>query len=264
VAKVALAVLDELPAQTGIVADGERPGPDVRTRIAFGEARASIHLRQHDLPVGASIDWTDSKAGHLAYIWSGSAEVDGQMLNPGSMLLVEHRASAVLTAGKEGCSLIAFCPNPAAGNEATRAGGHVHVLPVEQVPRVARMRPTSTTGAALFANSQCPTCEFWLHENDFTEGDFVVEPHYHSEDEIILVIGGEIVLGRRTYGRGTAIAIERNTVYGFQTGPRGLSFINFRPSHPSYARAGARETVDELNFYQLLDPLPYQAAAAPT
>lgn len=53
--------------------------------------------------------------------------------------------------------------------------------------------------------------------------------HAHDEDEIMYVLGGEIILGRRRYPPGSAIYIPGKTLYSFRSGPQGLRFLNFRP-----------------------------------
>jgi quercetin dioxygenase-like cupin family protein len=57
-----------------------------------------------------------------------------------------------------------------------------------------------------------------------------VEPHAHTEDEIIYVLEGSILLGARTLGPGDALHVGRDTLYGFKTGPDGCVFLNFRPT----------------------------------
>jgi quercetin dioxygenase-like cupin family protein len=60
--------------------------------------------------------------------------------------------------------------------------------------------------------------------------DAVVEPHAHTEDEIVYVLEGSILLGARTLGPGDALCVGKDTLYGFTTGPEGCSFLNFRPT----------------------------------
>ena len=78
-----------------------------------------------------------------------------------------------------------------------------------------------------------------------------------AQDEVIVVIDGEIVLGRRGYGPGTAIAIARDTLYGFRSGDQGLVFINFRPRSPVYVPADkSRAAIDERAFNLARMPVP--------
>jgi len=60
--------------------------------------------------------------------------------------------------------------------------------------------------------------------------DAEVAPHAHTEDEIIYVLTGSILLGARTLGPGDALHVAKDTLYGFRTGPEGCTFLNFRPT----------------------------------
>lgn len=66
------------------------------------------------------------------------------------------------------------------------------------------------------------------------EPDEVVEPHGHHEDEIVYVVEGELrFAGDRICGVGSAVFVPGLTVYGFQAGPAGARFLNFRARHDS-------------------------------
>jgi quercetin dioxygenase-like cupin family protein len=66
-----------------------------------------------------------------------------------------------------------------------------------------------------------------LFEVEF-QPDAAVQTHAHSASEIIYVTRGELLLGARRCGPGSAIYIDANTLYGFRTGPEGATFLNFR------------------------------------
>lgn len=234
----------------------EDVGKGVETLGVFCDGSDSIHVRLHRLEAGGSIAWRDSSRGHLVYVWEGAVVVEGHRLASGSVVVVEHGGSIAATADGP-AALLVFNASAGLDELPRREGGHVHLIAAENVPAVDRLGGPANIGGALYADSDCASCELWLHGNDFQDADYVVKPHYHSEDEVIVVTGGEIVLGTRRYGRGTAIAIKRDTIYGFRTGPDGLSFINFRPSRPSFAYAGQAEPVDERAFYPMLPPPPH-------
>jgi quercetin dioxygenase-like cupin family protein len=59
--------------------------------------------------------------------------------------------------------------------------------------------------------------------------DSEVLPHAHSEDEIIVIVEGELRVGSRVLGPGSSVAIDGDTLYGFRAGPNGVRFLNFRP-----------------------------------
>ena len=74
--------------------------------------------------------------------------------------------------------------------------------------------------------------------------------HSHTEDEIIFVTDGEIRLGTRIYGPGTALAIAANTFYGFTAGPAGLRFVNFRARAPGDIRFANGGSMSETAYWR--------------
>lgn len=110
---------------------------------------------------------------------------------------------------------------------------------------------------ALHADARCPTCELWLHENDFFAANEETALHSHSEDEVIFVRGGSIRLGKRLCGPGTALAIAANTKYGFRSGPDGLSFVNFRGTSPTYRSADGALVLDEAELWRTKVGVPH-------
>ena len=130
------------------------------------------------------------------------------------------------------------------------AGGHIHLLPSEKVPRTQGMGGNQGIGGALHADAGCPTCSVWLHENSYAMADKETAPHSHSEDEVIFVHTGSIRLGNRLYGPGTALAIAAATKYGFHSGPDGLGFVNFRGSSPTYTSADGKVVMDVAELWR--------------
>jgi hypothetical protein len=57
-----------------------------------------------------------------------------------------------------------------------------------------------------------------------------VDAHAHETDEIVVVAKGSALFGKRTYGPGSSVMIPKMTLYSFQAGPAGLTFLNFRPT----------------------------------
>jgi hypothetical protein len=57
-------------------------------------------------------------------------------------------------------------------------------------------------------------------------------------------------VGKQAYGAGTALAIAANTKYGFEVGPQGLSFVNFRASAPTYTSQDGEHSMDEAEFWR--------------
>jgi mannose-6-phosphate isomerase-like protein (cupin superfamily) len=55
-----------------------------------------------------------------------------------------------------------------------------------------------------------------------------VSLHAHAADEIIYVIEGELLIGRKRLGVGASVFVGGNTLYSFRAGPTGVRFLNFR------------------------------------
>ena len=104
----------------------------------------------------------------------------------------------------------------------------MHVIPLGRNAQC--YHPEVGYKGTLFAGSNCPICEVWLHKSEFPAHDQEGSLHYHMVDEIIVVVGGEMRVGNRKLRPGTALAIDANTHYGLGVGEEGLSFINFRSS----------------------------------
>ena len=239
-------VTDRLPG--GVTSAGE-------VTVAAGLEGTSdpIHVHRFRLEAGAVLRWHDLPHGSLIHVDNGAIEVEGERLGRDSVLVVEHGASTEASA-LEPTELLAFTP---AGSASSRAGGHVHLLPSDRVPRSRDFYGDGRVGGAWFADSKCPTCEFWLHETVLPQGGFEVGVHAHTEDEVIVVTRGEIVLGQRALGPGTVIAIAHATLYSFRTGPDGLTFLNFRPNLPGYIPATPdHPTYDEWSIFSSHMPAP--------
>lgn len=236
-------------------------------RAVFDKAPDSLHLWIHTLGPDATLEVKGSASDCVAYIWKGEAVAGGVSLAERASLIVERGASIVLTAAAQGASVLIFTLNGEPLRP--RAGGHVHLLPADRVPRTLDMGGAGVAGGALHADAACPTCEVWLHENDFYQADYEVAVHSHTEDEIIFVRAGSMRLGNRLYGAGTALAIKADTKYGFRAGPEGLSFVNFRATSPVYVPADGSQVMDEAKLWRdyvgapdYLEPVYHPTASA--
>jgi hypothetical protein len=210
-----------------------------------------LHLLAHTIEPGAVLKIGPGPVACLAYVWHGEVEADGHALREGSSLVVEEGGSLALKAGKEPAQVLTFyaatAPDPAG------SGGHVHLLPVERVARVDGM--IKGVNGGMHFDSDCPTCTIWLHENEFTPEFLTPEnmnrgAHSHTEDEIIFITDGQARLGNRLVGPGTALAIHADTMYTFNPGPEGLSFINFRAAKPGDIRRDNGSSHSEAGGWQ--------------
>lgn len=225
------------------------------TRAYFNRAQDPLHLHEHRLAAGECLAIGPAEADCVAYVREGFVMAGRQELPRGSSLVAEHGATVQLAAGPQGATVLTFAAARPA--DANRAGGHIHLLPDERVPRY---RPEPGAGGAsggLHFNGECPTCQVWLHENHMPgmAGGNLREAaergiHSHSEDEIIFITAGTMRLGAKLVGPGTALAIAADTFYAFTPGPEGLSFINFRAGRPQAFRMKNGGTFDEAGYWK--------------
>lgn len=225
-------------------------GETVETRSLFNGDRHPIHLHVHRLGQGASARFDGDPTDVAIFVWKGGVQAGGSRLGSGSSIFVEFGASLTLAARDEGATLVAF--NVSRRGSGDRSGMHVHLLPNESVPRTANLGGSEGISGAIHADSQCPTCRVWMHENGYAMPDKETQVHSHSEDEVIFVTAGSVRFGRQMYGPGTALAIAANTKYGFFSGPDGLNFVNFRGSSPTYTSADGTVVMDEAELWRSL------------
>lgn len=248
--KIAIATLDDA-----------RPGDpppgfygEAETAALLDGDKDPLHVHLHTLGRGLVLRIGPLDVDCMAYVWEGGVEAGGRRLAATSSFVVERGAVLDVRGAGDGARVVTF---KASGPPARpRAGGHVHLLPAERVPRAEL---TGTRGAAggMHADASCATCHVWLHENSLAPVE--EEPvdaasekgvHSHSEDEVIFVTDGHMRLGQRLYGRGSAIAIPAETLYSFGVGPEGLKFVNFRAGRPSEIRFKGGGTMDEVAFWR--------------
>ena len=195
----------------------------VQTRAVIKGADRPLFMWQHDLKTGAGLDFDKPKVGHVLYVLSGAIEVDGQPVEQNGTACIEHGATAKVRATKN-TSLYHF--HEREPRHVSRPGRHVHVSGTKGILQ-ARHAHASHFGT-LWADSDCPNCELWLHRSEFEAPRAQRHSHYHTTDEIIVVLKGAMMVGNRALRPGTALAIDTHTPYGFGAPDAGLTFINFR------------------------------------
>jgi hypothetical protein len=217
-----------------------------------------LELHRAELTPGQRLQIGPRDVDTVLYVWRGAVGGGMCSLPSGSSVIVERGASFEITASMDGAELLVFAGTSAGRGE----GGHVHLLPKARVPALDDMGGAEGTGGAIHADSDCPTCEVWLHENHFkgaeppTPDEAARGIHSHSEDEIIVVLAGAMRLGNKLVGPGTALAIAADTLYSFTPGPEGLSFVNFRARRPGDIRFTNGPTMNETGLWRDLLPRP--------
>jgi hypothetical protein len=220
-----------------------------------------IQVYLHRLAAGEDLRVGPIASDCVLYVWQGSVTVGAIALAAGSSATVEHGAKLELYS-IAGAMLISFSGSKEAALAHGRAGGHVHLLPAERVPRADVLEGSQGVGGAIHADAQCPSCEVWLHENHFAPAEPLGPEasargiHSHSESEVIFVTAGSIRLGQKLFPSGTAVAIAADTFYHIAPGPEGMSFINFRAGTPSDIRFANGMTISETGYWQQRLPRP--------
>jgi hypothetical protein len=204
-----------------------RAGEGVSSGAVVERTEAPLTLLRHDLAPGAALTIAGPAAAHLFYIGAGEVNAAGTQIGAGGALVVEQAGEARIEAGPDGAVLLDFFDRDEAPLAAPAGLVHTHASsePGHELPA-----PYSTR-YSLLADSTCPTCALWLHRIEFVEGH-KGSLHAHPEDEIIVVVGGEIGLGTRMEPAGCVLAIDAETPYSFRAGTGGVSFINFRSRDP--------------------------------
>jgi hypothetical protein len=226
------------PYFAGVAAMGE-----VESKAVVTAKDRSLILWQHTLGPGSAIHWNAPAVDHLIYTWKGGAEANGRRLDEDGTLIIERDGIAVLRAGETSVTVLHFfrpdAPSPGRGG--------MHLVNRAEALHYAFPDVEGT----VFADSSRPTCELWFHRNDFVAA-YVVGRHLHTEDEIIFIVKGTMVVGRRQLPPGSALAIDADTVYTFAAGAEGLSFVNFRAQDPRFVMLTAEGRTEPMREYQLV------------
>ncbi len=60
-----------------------------------------------------------------------------------------------------------------------------------------------------------------------------VPRHHHAEDQVFIVLDGEVRQGNRRFGPGSGMFIPGGSTYGVQYGPQGARYLEIRHSKPA-------------------------------
>jgi hypothetical protein len=218
-----------------------------------------LELNRIRLGYGDAMTLEPLARGRIGYVWQGAVRAGGRDLEAGSSFIVESGQALEVAGAGEGGDILLF----AASHDPLEPelGGHVHLLPSDQVPRNDALTETGVRGG-MHADSQCPSCNVWLHENAYpgaepvSPEDLTVGVHSQSEDEIIFIVEGQIRLGRKLFPAGTAIAIPGDTLYSFTAGPDGMAFVNFRAGLPADIHFPGGQTMNEVEYWKGKLPRP--------
>ncbi|MDW3215573.1 MAG: hypothetical protein R8G01_16355 [Ilumatobacteraceae bacterium] len=191
----------------------------------------SLWLCLAEFEAGGSIEWTTPHSDDALYVLDGIVEVDDRQVGSGGAVIVEHGAAARLTV-VERAKLAHFgshTDGPALGGPLGDPGepmNSVHVIGPEGT-HVSGAR--ENVHAVWFADGTCDHCRAQLLQvtappSDESRG----KAHHHSQDEIILLLEGELSMGSHHFGPMSALSIPGDVRYALVGGQDGHRFVNFR------------------------------------
>ena len=198
-----------------------------------------------DLGDGAAISWPGCHGDEGVYVVSGALDIDSRVCPADGCIIVESNVvtRAVALGATRVVHVGPYDPAPPTdglyGPPSDRDHG-VHVIGAGGwFASGSRERVV----ARWFADSTCATCRisfFHVARADALVRDL---PHTHTQDEIIYVLEGSVIIGRHEYGPGHALCIPANVRYSVTTGPGGMAFVNYRRdvSTQAYGQAKAPE-----------------------
>lgn len=222
----------------------ESLGHDVHGEVVarlVSPADFALWLVRAELPAGSAVGWRGDRGDEAVYVVGGEVEVDGRTCPAGGAAIVESGVTTEVRTSA-GARIAHFGSRRAPES----AGQEVHVIgPGGTWASVGDGRDTR-----YFADSECEGCDVTLFYTG-RDHEYVSAPHSHSADELIHVLHGEVVVGRRRLGPGSTIAVAADRRYGFRS-PR-FGFLNYRPRMATLTRAG--ETIEEGGRVHGFDPV---------
>lgn len=242
-----------VPLPPGISGGGE-------SSVYLDPGQFPLRLHLHRLSAGDEARLGPMDCDCVGFVWHGEVEAGGHTLKAGSSIIAEKGQAISIKGTAQETDLLVFASS--APVQSDSAGGHVHILPSGRVPRSDNLGGGTDAAGAIHADSDCDSCDVWLHENHFGGGmplsseDEKRGVHSHTEDEIIFVTDGQMRLGNKLVGPGTALAIAADTLYSFTPGPDGLSFVNFRASKPGDIRFASGPSISETQYWRERLPRP--------
>jgi hypothetical protein len=251
--------LDDVVPSTGYAAPRRASG--VRWSKPVSPEPYSIWMVVSEIDDGGTIEWDDDHGDDGVYVMSGALDVDAATLPEVSRcprdgaVIVE--SGVTCTARAVGTTTVVHCgardsepPSDGLYDAPDPTGHGVHVVGEHGwFSSGDRERVT----VRWFADSTCPTCRIALFHVVRTEGGVRDRSHTHTEDELIYVVGGSVVVGGAEHGAGTCLAIPATTRYSLTSGDHGFAILNhrrdvsvqaYRPGEPeelegALARGGA-------------------------
>jgi quercetin dioxygenase-like cupin family protein len=195
----------------------------------------SIWMVISELDDGATIEWDDAHGDDGVYVISGALDVNcarcptARCPTNGAVIVESGVACAARAVG---VTTVVHCGafDPAPPSEgrygAPAAAGHgVHVVGDRGWFASGNRERVAVR---WFADSTCATCRIALFHVWRSEGGVRDRSHTHTQDELIYVLAGSVIVGGVEHGPGTCLAIPAHTRYSLTSGDDGFAILNYR------------------------------------
>ena len=183
-----------------------------------------------DLSNGGELHWDAEHGDDGVYVLTGALEVDGHRCPTGGALIVESGVRA--SARAVGLTTIVHCgavdATPPADGLYGAPEADRHTVHVVGDGGWFRSGDRERVVATWFADSTCPTCRISFFHVWRGEGGVRDRSLTHTQDELIFVVGGSVVLAGVEHGPGSCLAVPANLRYSLTSGPEGNAFLNYR------------------------------------
>jgi len=190
----------------------------------------SLWMTVSELDDGATIEWDDAHGDDGLYVIRGTLEVDGASCPTDGAVIVE--SGVACTARAVGVTTVVHCGAQDAAPPvdglygAPDAQGHcVHVVGDRGWFASGNRERVAVR---WFADSTCPTCRIALFHVWRSEGGVRDRSHTHTQDELIYLLAGSVIIGGVEHGPGTCLAIPALTRYSLMSGEDGFAILNYR------------------------------------
>ncbi len=192
---------------------------------------------------GAIVRWQSEHGDEGLYVRTGAVTHGAEGFEGGGVVIVESGVATTITFESDAEVIHHGTTTPTPYGDGMLGlpfpDGHgVHIVP-ERYGQVIQHPPERGTWSVYYADGVCRTCRLAIFRNGGTK-ELAAPSHYHTEDEIIHVLGGTMRVGQLSAPAGTSVFIRGEKRYSFRTDGafeflnyrRGLSVYTGRPGTP--------------------------------
>ncbi len=196
------------------------------------------------------LEWGTAHGDEALYVTSGALDCEGRHVGEGATLIVEAGVHTIVRT-VDRARIVHFgtiateAPSDGILGPPAQEGRSVHIVRAEDAASVHFSGGDGAT-SVYFCDGTCPTCRvtLFLYDGSVFADGYVGASHFHSQDEIIHVLAGELHFGPLTVSPGASIAVPQELRYSFRTsGP--FRYLDYRADVSTAVVAPGSEPVLE-------------------